>query len=331
MRGEYHYFEGFIDRACSFLMPRGSCGPNRWLTFNLEATLKDGSTFRWLVQYRAASNYRDWRTVIPNGTPWVQMEHNFARTHGLPRWLPLDVANGEDLNWFARMKVRLGHGLDLRQGIKTEYDKDGQLHPHLAPGEVISSGCHDSCWRDHAFEFGRYNPETKKTEYVVDRWQFETVMLRSVTIEGDPRSSVMFSTPAWLDLITDGYWENTDGIEGPWAVLVATSKLAPCVGRDSVEVEIRAHGYDCPPGTEWKRKHKREFDRSFYYVVADGLVTHEGDMNSDRPWIRDGWTEVLEPYPLTMERHLANIGFEEFDSAKVDLTNLFAELGPTLY
>lgn len=208
MRLDYEssLFESAVDSMVEILLPRMSCSPIRWLTFELNVVLRDGSTFPYSLRYRAMSNYTDWQVFLPQeGTHYKMSGDKF----GPSRWVRV-VPNGEK--------------------TAVVYDQDnGEKVREWAPGFVIADGCHDSCWRGNAVKLsGRpYQGEHReRTHYLPNDQPIEEVQVIRVGLEGRMSARWLKEHP---ELLPDDEVEWVNGnptdLTGAWAIYTALAEL----------------------------------------------------------------------------------------------------------
>jgi len=311
MSDDYFAFQHAVDEAVKFLLPCGTCTHDRWLTFEVQLE-KDGETFDYLIQYCATTNYITWRTVVDDGIRHVQMDRNSEwREKYLPAeeveaisgWGPLKGPKNPDM--YDRRKFRLV-GPDYKH-LDREFV--------YAPGTVITHGHHDSCWRDHALTLRNYDTKFFDEHGCTHR-------VKRVYIEGPVKWGYWSDAPAWLSEIEDGDWANDTSLRSNWAVYVAMSHLAHCVGRDCVDLVLDV-SIDTDPDQPYDEDMERnELRVSLAYRLREGKVVAVGEGSF---WSASNW-EDCEPFDLTEERVLIDSGIAPEDFEKVKITHLFTRV-----
>jgi len=351
-----------IDTAVDKLVVRGSCSHERWLTFDIEAVSGDGSTFRYLAQYRAMGGYVDYRLVIP-GEPHVKLADNASYLNPRAPWVPLATLRTEDyLKGLSRKELRaiaeekgVKLGLlkgNLRELVDVPYRIHGE-HLDIAPGFVITSGSHDSCWRDHALKMqglpkvdtgrtwkrdnGQEFPIYEDTTYF--RWaEAHNFRLYSVKIEGPTGGSWEAPEGGW-DHLSDGEWINPDPetLTDAWAVYTALGALYACGGHEGdLELDLdTSYDYyrpydpsrDGDEADDNRNKLMRTQQRRVhvgYRLGSDGKVTHTGVDTTDVGPSRYEWEEVESRY-LDRTWHLRRCGASQkkIDDGLVGISHLW--------
>ncbi len=301
--------ESAVSECVKMLIPKGSCTPSRWLTFEFEA-INDGrgAPFNWSAQYSAPSGYIDWRTLI-GCVPHVKLEGRSAPNP----WIPEELVSSE-------------HLLASRHGEKMR-----------APGFVIADGSHDSCWRDNASTLRGYplipkncwrSPDggRRQINYEATNWcsiRMDTVIkVRKISVLGPVETR-----PGWTDAetlekfahYTDGVWVNDTGLTGQWAIFHGLSKLAHTVGQQVLGLRIRGR-FD--RGVYGKRSFREE-SATVQYQMKDGLVTHRGILDEKN---LKGWVAVEKPYLLDEEAFLRDCGVKVSGRGAFRLTHVFPDV-----
>ena len=239
-----HTFNHMVDKAVEVLLPRGSCSKDRWLTFDLEAVGDDDQTFRYLLQYRATSNYIDWRVVLPVEPHFRRGEdrHDRGENDG---WVNINEMRGSSLRVLAKMLGIPATWIGTTFNRETVLDqirnaKVGDRRVELAPGYVINSGCHDSCWRDHALSLEGAPwklPEGERKFRERTIWmrsmRVSEVIVHSIKVEGKPGGMWQANDPKW-EAFTDGEWINPEPevLTGSWAVITGLACLLKTTGEE---------------------------------------------------------------------------------------------------
>lgn len=303
--------EHAVSTGVELLLPRGSCSPGRWLTFEFEGT-NAVDTFEWKAQYSAVTNYVSHRVLWGN-VPHVKISRYRGKKCPYTPWIPL---------------------ADLEEGQYVEREHGESL---VAPGFVISSGHHDSCWRDHASDLSGY-PFVPRNTYE-DRdgkqsiyWQptrwfrilHDTVIkVTRISVEGpvNQTSWVGKEIQEKFSTFTDGSWENDTELIGPWAIYHGLSNLAPTIGKESLEFRLRGIFQRGKYGT---RSHREE-SATVHYRIKDGLVTFRGT-SDENGWYPTSWVEVEKPYLLDEVAFFNDCKVKREGRGAFELTHLFPYL-----
>lgn len=296
--------ESAITCAVEFLAPKGSCSYDRWLTFDLKAEGNDREgnpqrPFEWLAQYCSPSGYINYRIMLKDGVPHTELTHRSSWITPRAPWVPTASLTETDVP-------------ETIRGKRNE-----------APGFVISSGAHDSCWRDHGTQTRGW-PNIPTNMYTdqqgVERQNFtdtryfdiyndSILSVNGISIKGPTGEAGWQSeeSAAQWKTFTDGTWVNDTGLTGAWAVFYGMSKLSPTVDRDFLEIRIDGH-WD---KGEYGKKGFKEARILRHYRITDGKVTHVGIPQEENDYFLKGWAEVAEPYVLDQHRFMLDCGFTE--------------------
>lgn len=243
-----------VDHAVEVLLPKGSCSKDRWLTFDLEAVGDDDQTFRYLLQYRATSNYIDWRVVVPDEVHFRRGDgHDFG--HEDDGWVNISKMSGPALRTLAKLLGLEASwiGTTFNREKVLEQIRNAKGNGVLAPGYVINSGSHDSGWRDHAMTLEgcpRMLPEGAKfRERTVwmSSHRVKEVIVHSMKVEGKTGGMWNPNDPRW-EKFTDGEWVNPhpEFLTGAWAVITGLAILYKTTGILSplhIELDTRLQYY----------------------------------------------------------------------------------------
>ena len=321
---ESSLFRRAVDFAVGVLIPKGSCSHTRWLVFDVEQVAEEGESLRYLLQYRAYSNYIDWRVVIP-GNPHVRRNRESD-------WRDLQLLSGIALSNLARVAGIKASRLNvmlapqaLRNRILAKADSPPDVFDlEVAPGFVIASGCHDSEWRTHATET-RGNPVvgTELTQHFEHRAQ--TIKVHSIKVAGPTGGTWGSKDGAW-DAFTDGEWVNPDpdNLTGVWALYAGAGVLsATTTGNpDALRVDFntviqyyRRHDLTkelVSKADRWGRvKTSEKRAHVGFQFDADGTVIATGKNLTETGSVRFEWAEAEEPFILDRETHLRLCGVSE--------------------
>lgn len=309
----YNEIEQAVTMGVDLLLPRGSCSPSRWLTFEFEASNEVDRGFEWRAQYSAVTNYVSHRTLWGN-VPHVKIAAYRWKKCPFTPWIPL---------------------ADLEEGQLAEMEYGERV---VAPGFVISSGRHDSCWRNHASNLSGY-PFVPRNTYE-DRdgkpqiyWQsthwfrifHDTVIkVNRISVAGPVNQTHWFTeeTRKKFAAFIDGEWVNDTELTGPWAIYHGLSKLAHTIGKESLEVRLRGNFQRGKYGT---RSH-REGSVTVHYRIKDGLVTHKGIPDEKSDWFMKGWADVENPYLLDEVAFFDDCKVKREGRGAFELTHLFPDL-----
>ena len=340
-------FGHMVDHAVEVLIPRGSCSRDRWLTFDLEAVGDDDQTFRYLLQYRATSNYVDWRVVVPDSYHFRKSNrHDFD--HEDDGWVNIDKMSGAQLKVLAKMcdipVTWVGTTFKREQileQIRATRTSEAPTSFEMAPGYVVASGSHDSCWRDNALTLEgcpRTLPEGaeyRERTVWMRSMRIKEIIVHSMKVEGPTGGMWKKDIPKW-EKFTDGEWVNPAPVSltGAWAVITGlaclyktTAATEPLQVDLDTSLQYYREAKDGEDADRWGRVRTSEKRITVAYKIDhDGeLLTVGHDRRKVGLPLWD-WSPVNIEGPISRSKHL---GFCKVPAGKqlkglVDINSMWA-------